>query len=251
MFHGFLPVIKRLGLLLCLVAGAGAGWAQTPALRVAVLENSPPMSFRDSSGKLTGFSAEVIRAVCEEMLARCELQVTTLDRVIDVLVQDEVDIAAVSLLDTPERRSRILLAKPYFRSLSLWFAQPGVQPGSPDVRVAVVRGSAQERYALKQGWPVVGAPTNGELGDPLIAGVAQAAVIPMSTALNLQKNPAFKQLGMVSSVMPVAELTGEASFGINPKRPDLKKAVDEALDKIKSNGVYDRINSQFLPFRGN
>ena len=56
---------------------------------------------------------------------------------------------------------------------------------------------------------------------------------------------------MVSSVMPVAELTGEASFGINPKRPDLKKAVDEALDKIKSNGVYDRINSQFLPFRVN
>lgn len=251
MFAGFTPLIQRLGLLLCLVAGASASWAETPALRVAVLENSPPMSFRDSSGKLTGFSAEVIRAICEEMRARCELEVTMLDRVIDLLAQDEIDIAAVSLLDTPERRSRILLAKPYFRSLSLWFAQPGVQPGSPDLRVAVVRSSAQERYALKQGWLVVGALTNGELGEPLIAGIAQAAIIPMSTALNLQKNPAFKRLGMVSSVMPVAELTGEASFGINPKRPDLKKSVDEALDKIKTNGVYDRINSQFLPFRVN
>ena len=61
--------------------GTAAG--EAPALRVAVLENSPPMSFRDGSGKLTGFSAEIIRAICEEMRARCELQYSTLDRVIE------------------------------------------------------------------------------------------------------------------------------------------------------------------------
>jgi ABC-type amino acid transport substrate-binding protein len=249
MFTGFSLVIQRLGLLLCLVAGAG--WAETPAIRVAVLDNAPPMSFVDSAGQRTGFSAEIARALCEEMGVQCTFQVIMLNQVLDALVQNEVDIAAVSLLDTPERRRQILLAKPYFRSLSLWFAQPGVAPGTPDLRVAIVRGSAQERYALKQGWQVVGTPTNGELCDPLIAGVAQAAIIPMSTALNLLKNPAVKQLGLVSSVMPVPELSGEASFGINPKRPDLKKSVDEALDKIKRNGVYDRINSKFLPFRVN
>ena len=90
----------------------GTAGAETQALRVAVLENSPPMSYRDGSGKLTGFSAEIIRAVCEEMRARCELQVSTLDRVMESLVYDEIDIAAVSLLDTPERRNKILLAKP-------------------------------------------------------------------------------------------------------------------------------------------
>lgn len=230
---------------------AGAGWADAPSIRVVVMENAPPMSFRDSSGKLTGFSAEIVRAVCAEMQADCTLQASTLDRVIDMLVHDEIDIAAVSLLDTPERRSRILFAKPYFRSLTLWFAQPGVQPGDPDIRVAVVKGSAQERYAIQQGWQVVAAPTNGELPAALIAGVAQAAIIPMSTALSLQKKGELSRLGLVSSVMPVAELGGDASFGINPKRPDLKKSVDEALEIIKSNGVYDRINSRFLPFRIN
>lgn len=247
MLSGFFTRLQRVTLLFFLVAFSG--WAEAQTLRVAVLENSPPLSFRDSSGRLSGFSAEIIRAVCEEMQATCEMQVTTLDRVVDLLVQDDIDIAAVSLLDTPERRSKILLAKPYFRSLSLWIAAPGVEPGSSGLRVAVVKGSAQERYALKQGWPTIGAPTNGQLVDPLLAGVARAAIVPMSTAIALQKNPALKELGFVSSVMLAPELAGDASFGINPRRPDLKKSVDEALERIKRNGVYDRINTQFLPFR--
>ena len=43
--------------------GSGALAADEPALRVLVLDNAPPMSFRDESGQLTGFSVEIARAV--------------------------------------------------------------------------------------------------------------------------------------------------------------------------------------------
>lgn len=221
------------------------------ALRVAVLDNSPPMAYRDAKGELTGFSIGVIKAVCEEMRARCVLQATTLDRVIDLLVNDEVDIAAVSLLDTPERRARILFAKPYFRSISLWFAKPGIAPGDAGVRVAAVGGSAQERFALARRWPVVPVRSNVELLAPLTAGLADAAIVPMSTGLNLFKQAEIVPLGLASTVMNEPELGGDASFGISPRQPLLKGEVDSAIDRIKRNGVYDRINSQFLPFRVN
>jgi ABC-type amino acid transport substrate-binding protein len=233
--------------LICLVAGVVTAAEQT--LRVAVLENSPPMSYRDTDGHLTGFSAEIIRAVCFEMQTRCELQPIKLEHVLDALGSGEIDIAAVSLLDTPERRARILLAAPYFRSTTLWFAKPGVQPGDRGIRVAAVKGSAQERYARSQGWDTVAVPTNGELGQPLMAGIAQAVIIPMNTALALTKDKDFQALGLKSTLMKAPELIGNASFGINPRRPELKDAVDGALEKIKRNGVYDRINTQFLPFR--
>jgi ABC-type amino acid transport substrate-binding protein len=233
--------------ILCLVAGAVT--AAEEKLRVAVLENSPPMSYRDTDGRLTGFSAEIIRAVCAEMQARCELQPIVLERVLDALGSGEIDIAAVSLLDTPERRAKILFAIPYFRSTSLWFAKPGVQPGDRGIRVAAVKGSAQERYARSQGWDTIAVPTNGELGQPLLAGVAQAAIVPMNTSLALTKDKDFQALGLNSSVMKAPELLGNASFGISPRRPELKEAVDGALERIKRNGVYERINSQFLPFR--
>ncbi len=233
--------------ILCLVAGAVT--VAEEKLRVAVLENSPPMSYRDTDGRLTGFSAEIIRAVCAEMQARCELQPIVLERVVNALVSGEIDIAAVSLLDTPERRAKILFAIPYFRSTSLWFAKPGVQPGDRGIRVAAVKGSAQERYARSQGWDTIAVPTNGELGQPLLAGVAQAAIVPMNTSLALTKDKDFQALGLNSSVMKAPELLGNASFGISPRRPELKEAVDGALERIKRNGVYERINSQFLPFR--
>lgn len=240
-----------LGLLVLGGAGSGAWAAEARPIRVAVLENSPPMAFRDAGGTLTGFSVEIARALCEEMRATCRYQVTTLDSVVNETASGEVDVAAVSLLDTPERRARILFAKPYFRSLSLWFARPGVLPGQAGIRVAVVRGSAQERYVRQQGWEQVGVRTNGELAEPLQADIAQAAIIPMSTGLGLMKRPEFRQLGLVSTVMHEPELGGEAAFGISPQRPELKEQIDAALERIKRNGTYDRINSRFLPFRIN
>ena len=231
------------------VAAATVAPSAADTLQVAVLENSPPMSFRDGDGRLTGFSVEVVQAVCAEMKVQCEFQAMVLDRVVDALADGEIDIAAVSLLDTPERRRRILLAQPHFRSITLWFARPGVEPGQRGLRVAVVKGSAQETYARKQNWDTVGVPTSGELGAPLIAGIAQAAIVPMNTSLHLQRNRDFRQLGLAATVMTVPALVGNASFGINPRRPDLKIAVDDALEHIKRNGVYERINTQFLPFR--
>ena len=87
----------------------------------------------------------------------------------------------------------------------------------------------------------------GGLGG--LAGSPMGAIIPMATSLNLMNDKSFRSLGLSSTVMKVPELIGNASFGISPRHPELKESVDNALDRIKRNGVYERINSQFLPFR--
>lgn len=244
---------SRLFSLLLLLSGLAGGTALATEknLRVAVLDSSPGMAFRDANGELTGFTIGIIRALCEEMRVHCNLQVTTIDNVIDETAAGDFDIAAVSLLDTPERRARVIFAKPYFRSISLWFARPGVHPGAAGIRVTVVRGSAQDRFARAKGWDTVGVRTNGELAVPLIAGLAQAAIIPMATALGMMKKDEFRHLGLVSTVMSEPELGGDASFAISPRRPELKEQLDAALERIRRNGTYDRINSLFLPFRVN
>jgi ABC-type amino acid transport substrate-binding protein len=200
---------------------------------------------------MTGFSPEVMRALCLEMKANCVFQAAALGGVLEMLSKGEVDVAAVSLLDTPERRERVIFAKPYFRSVSFWFAKANIQPGQSDIRIAVVHGSAQERYALSKGWQTVAVRTNGELAEPLISGVAQAAIVPMSTGLNMMKKPNFRDLNLTVTAMGDPALAGDASFGISKQRPDLKAPMDMAIDRIKNNGVYDRINTQFLPFRVN
>lgn len=223
--------------------------ADDAALRVLVLENAPPMSFRDEAGQLTGFSVEIARAVCSEMHVNCVFDVVEQSAVLSIISQGKADIAAVGLLETPERRARMLFAKPYYRSISVWLARSGVSPGQAGVKVAVVGGSAQEAYGRKQGWDMLPVATHGMLGGQLISGEAQAVLVPMITGISLQKNEAFRQLGLATTVLHAPELGGDASFGISPFRPELQKEINAALERIKRNGTYDRINSRFLPFR--
>ncbi|MBS1145540.1 MAG: amino acid transporter substrate-binding protein, family [Proteobacteria bacterium] len=239
--------------LICCALSAGAGgWARAAdeaVLRVLVIENAPPMSYRDSGGQLTGFSVEVARAICDEMGVKCHFDPVTQHVLTELLSQGKADFAAAGLLDTPERRAKFLFARPYYRSMTLWLARAGVRPGQPGVKVAVVAGSAQDSYARKQGWVIHPVTTNGELGQPMMSGEAQAILAPMMSAINVQAGEEIRQLELVATVMPAPELTGDAAFGISPYRPDLQKKINQALDRIKRNGTYDRINSRFLPFR--
>lgn len=236
--------------LLCLLLSlAQESVAETLAFRVGVFDDAPPLGFRDAKGRLTGFSISVMQAVCAELGAKCDFVVTHLDSLVDELVAGRFEVAAIGLLSTPERKQRILFTRPVYRSLTLLFARPGVVAGRPGTRLSIFRGSAQERYFKAQGWEYVGAQSPDEMIEQLKAGVTHGCIVPLMTSLHLQRLPKFLQLDLQMSVLRSDELDNNAAFGISPLHPELKPLLDKAIERIKQNGVYDRINSQFLPFR--
>jgi len=235
-------------LLLGLAAGVLAH-AGERVLRVAILTNSPPMSYTDASGKPAGFNVGVARALCETMKVRCELTVVELAKVVDAVAAGEFDFAAVSLLATPARQARVLFSKPYYRSNSIWFSQPGVTPGATSARVAAVAGSAQYRYARAQGWNVVAVDHHSELPALLSAGKVNAVLLPMATSLSLRANPLIQSLGLETTVLQAPELSGDVGFSIDPRNPQLRDHINAAFDQIKRDGRFDRLNTEYLPFR--
>ncbi len=245
MFRIALPML--IGLLLS--APLGAESARLAALRVVVPEDAAPMAYRDETGRLTGFSVEIARALCEEIRVVCHFDVATQHELLDRLLQGKADMAASSVFEAPEQRGKLLQANPYYRSLSLWLGGQDVPPGRSGLRVAVVHGSIQEDYARRQGWEVRAVRSSGELARSLVAGESQAALVPMIVALHMQKSEAFRRLGLAPTVLRAPELGDDVSFGISPRRPELKHEINTALERIKRNGTYDRINSRFLPFR--
>lgn len=234
--------------LLCLTFGIPWAAGAVP-LKVAVLDDAPPLGYRDAAGRLTGFSVSLMQALCSEMAAECEFEPVKLEHLVDDLAAGHFDVAAVGLLSTPERRQKIIFTKPVYRSLTLLFTRAGSKPGQPEVRVSTFKGSAQERYIRDRGWALIGAQSAEDMVEQLRAGVAQACVVPLMTGLDLQKNGGFLALGLKSSVLQAAELESNASFGIAPQKAELKGPLDKALENIKRNGIFDRINSLFLPFR--
>ena len=227
----------------------GAEGGRPVALRVVVPDDAAPMAYREKSGHLTGFSVEIARALCDELQASCVFDVVDQSELLDHLLQGKADMAATGVFETREQRSKPLQASPYYRSFSLWLGPAEVQPGRKGLRVAVVHGSIQEDYARRQGWEILAVRSSGELMRSLVVGEAQAALVPMIGALQMQKSEAFRRLGLAPTVLRAPELGGDISFGISPHRPQLKAEINTALERIKRNGTYDRINSRFLPFR--
>lgn len=229
------------------LALAGMAHGAERVLGVGVIHHSPPMSYLDATGALTGFNVEIMRELCRELAARCDTVVLPLERVVDALAVGEVDFAAVSLLVTPERRARLLMTKPYYRSISVWFALPGVRPG--EGRVAVVKGSVQARHAQARGWQWLPFDNHEAIFAALAAGQAEATLLPMANAVALQQDPRMQALGLKSTVVQAPELSGDTALGVNPRDRALLEQLNEALDRLKRDGRFDRINTRFIPFR--
>ena len=219
------------------------------ALRVGVIGNSPPMSYVDERGRLTGLNIDLAVALCETINARCELVQVPLHGVIELLADNELDFAAVSLLVTPERSKKVLFTKPYYRSLTFWLGKPGSLPESHGQVVGVVSGSAQARHAAAQGWKTFQVTTHLELAEAVSSGRATGLLVPMLTAVPLMENKTIERLGLVSATISAPGLTGNVGISVNPRLPALRDKLDAALDQLKRDGRFDRINSSYLPFK--
>lgn len=237
-------------LLIAAVAAVAAGIdVVARPLRVAVIGNVPPLSYVDERGRPSGFAVELAEALCEVMKTRCTIHVVLLDEAIDALAADRYDFASINLLATPERRERVLFSKPFYRSVSVWLARPSVVSGTHGLTVAAVRGSAQADYIEKQGWKHHFVDTHQDLTTAIANGAADAAIVPMTTSVILVGDPRFKALGLQPTVMSDPALGGDVCISISPKRKDLPARLDAALDQLKNDGRFDRINSKYLPFK--
>ncbi len=144
---------------------------------------------------------------------------------------------------------RFGFSKPYYRSQSIWLAQATSRPGTHGITVGAVRGSAQARHVESEGWKSLFVEHHRELPALLAAGTVDAVLVPMPTALQLLQDKALQGRNIGPSVLPAPQLSGDVAFSISPQRPDLQARIDAAIDAVKSDGRFDRINTKYLPFR--
>lgn len=249
-----LPIFMAVATLVALLSGAQECAAQPtqPTLVVLVLRNSPPMSYRDEDGTLTGFNVELAGLVCAAIKARCTVQETVLSKVIDQIAEGEADFTTVSLTITPERAQRVLFTEPFRRERTLWVSKLLLSQ-SPQARVAAVDKSLQHRWVERnragQDWSIVPVNTNGALGDALTSGRADAIVIPFDNSMPLMKSKGLIERGYNTRLIESDELNGPIGIAVNPARKELRDQINASIHEIKKNGQLDRINSKYFPYR--
>lgn len=222
--------------------------AQEKTYRVALIAHSPPLSYTDGAGKFTGFNVEMATELCATMRIRCAQVPVTVDKIVDMAATDQVDFAVVGFVPTPERKARVLFSKAYFQSMSVWLAKPSVKVGNSRSSVAVIKGSAQASHAQSMGWKTAEVATNKEVISLLAGGGTDAAVLPMLGALSLAQDSVLQPLDLKPTVLNGPLIAGTLHMVINPKQAELVDRIDAAIDQLKRDGRFDRINTRFVPF---
>ena len=205
-----------------------------------------PFEYLDKN-KIIGFDIDLLDAISKETGLEFKIQDMAFDGLLPALQTKKIDMVIAGMSATPERQKAVAFSKPYFKAKQVVITTPekakslksfkdlsgkkvGVMLGfTGDTVVSEIKGVKVERF-----------------------DAAYAAILALSQnkvdAVVLDSEPAKKYTAnnkqFVIANIPAEEEDYAIAFRKNDK--ELINKVNAALDKIKSNGEYDKILKKYF-----
>ncbi len=220
-------------------------------------DDYPPLDFALPDGTLAGFNVDIARAICAELQVACTIQVRRWDTLVDSLLSGKGDAVAASLAATPALRAKVDFTKPYYKSPARFVVRkdskladttPAALNGKS---VGVVAGSAHKAYldAFFPGVTQKPYPDIGALRDALRAGVVDAAFGDgLSWAVWLGGSASVDCCAFKGGPYLESRFFGEGvGIALRKEDADLRHAIDWALARLATRGVYAELYLKYFP----
>ncbi len=201
----------------------------------------PPFEFADDQGDYVGFDVDLMTAIAKKMGLEFEIVPTAWDGIIPALVSDRYDIIASAMTITEEREEQISFSDPYI---------------SADIAIsAPVDSPIETAEDLADKTVGVQIDTTGQFAVEEIEDVGE--IRKYETILNAFQDLETGRLDAVVNDAPVnayiirdnpnVENTGTIEtgdvygYGLKQENEQLRDAINQALQELKDEGLYDRI----------
>jgi polar amino acid transport system substrate-binding protein len=231
---------------LTLTAFWGVAQAQTEPLRVATDATFPPMEFVDN-GKRTGFDVELVEAVAAAMGRKLEWVDIDFKGLIPGLISRRFDLAVSAIYITDERKKVVDFSDSYFAGGLVTMVKAGAAPKGPvdlnGKKVSVQVGTKSVTY-VKQAFPkveLVEVEKNQEMFNLVEIGRADALVTGKPAAFQYVRTRPGLQ------VLEPQLTTEEYGMALRKDEPELTRAVNAALAKLKADGSHARLVAKWFP----
>ena len=233
-------------------------WFGPPALRVGVVADAPPLAYKKNNtltGLETAFAAGLAAATGRE-LALVEMPAAELA---PALLAKQIDIAMAGLGVPAIERGGLGATVPYLRSglIALVRLDKHQRLGtggaraltSPGVRLAVVTGSAGDRF-------VNSLKGKGKTSRYATAEAAVQALVANRVDVLVHDLPAnlhYASLHVDKGLTPgTARLSSEElAWAVRPDDDAMRQAADRYLADIRKSGELQQLLERFLPFYSN
>lgn len=231
------------GWLLC-----ASSYAET--LQVGISPFIPPFVVKtDNKGHYTGFSIDIMAAVCKSIHATCQFVPLGFGQTFDQVMNNQVDLAIGNITITEERSQYVLFSLPYIKSDAQFLSLKGSAFTSiTDLKGRTIGAEAGSIFIdyiennLGPGTKVVGYQLIPDMLDALNAQKIDAVLLDKQTAeawLN-QNSSEFNYVG--------APFTLGLGLGImsNKLNITLIGRVNQALSDMESDGTYLKIYNTYF-----
>lgn len=246
-------MLKRLIASLCCLLFIPA--AQAEVLRIASEGNYEPFSYLDKEGRHTGFDVEIAQALCKQMNRECQIEFLPWVELIPALENQKIDAIIASMAKTAEREKRVDFTNYYYSSHSLFVGTPNkvtdISPASmKGLRISVIDQTIQYHYVRAKYPDAVLQPTQTQeqAFQQLIANQTDLVFSDGINLLNFLQRPEGSSYEFIGNSLQSGALETKAHIAIRKGDFLLRDKFNTALEEIRLNGTYDRINRHYFPF---
>lgn len=217
------------------------------SMRIAMSGAYPPFNFVNEQNEVVGFDPAIGTEIAKRMGLKTEIVTTAWDGIIGGLLANKYDAIVGSMSITEERAKVVDFVGPYYTTKRAIFTKPdskitSVKQIDGDVKVGVTLGETHEEWAREQGYNVRTYKGLPELLLELKNGRVDVIVNDSIAAIL-----AMKKNGDDFRMLPDLETDQiGAGIAIRQGNPELKAAMQKALDSMMEDGTYLEIANKWV-----
>lgn len=221
--------------------------ADDNVLRVGTDATFPPMEFTEN-GKRTGFDIDLVEAVAKVMGKKVEWIDIDFKGLVPGLIAKRFDMAVSAIYITDERKKVVDFTQPYYAGGLVVMVKNGnnaiTKLSDLDGKKVTVQVGTKSVGYLEKNFPKVQrveVEKNQEMFNLVDIGRADAAVTGKPAAFQYVRTRGGLH------VLPEQLTTEEYGMALRQDTPELTKAVNGALEKLKADGTYAAIAKKWFP----
>ncbi|WP_287372914.1 ABC transporter substrate-binding protein [Oceanithermus sp.] len=204
----------------------------------------PPFNFFDDQNNLKGFDIDIGNAIAKQLGLEPEWKAHAWDTMLIALNQGRFDFVIASHTITEERAKAVDFSKPYYCTGNVIVSKPGGPQTPEELKGKVIGaqlGTTFEEFAKQFGPKQLKTyQTNPDAVQDLMLGRIDAWITDQFTAIEAIQS---RDLNLQISGLLNKEEIGMAVAKGNSL---LLAALNQALDEIQANGVYEQISMKWF-----
>jgi len=226
-------------------------------IRIGVEGAYPPFSQTEADGTVTGFDIDIANALCEEMNAKCTLVKQDWDGIIPALLARKFDAIIATMDITEERLKKVGFTNKYQHIPARFVTVKGTPFEATNEfmkgkNVGTQRATTMDMY-ISDNFPAAKIKRYGTFDEAYLDLKAGRLdyVIADSAAITdgLLAKEGGDKFEFVGPKLNDPKWFGQgAGIAIRKQDKDLAKQFNDAIDAIRANGTYEKIQSKYFSF---